>query len=69
LEEAEIQAVFALKGHGFTSYGKTDSRTLHAMNILVAAPAFMRGKERFSAPGRGYFSITRFNAGNRKTRG
>jgi hypothetical protein len=30
----------------------------------VAAPAFMRGKERFSAPGNSLDSIMRFSAGN-----
>jgi hypothetical protein len=30
---------------------------------VVGAPAFMRGKERFSAPGNGLDSIMRFSAG------
>jgi hypothetical protein len=30
----------------------------------VGAPAFMRGKERFSAPGNSLDSIMRFSAGN-----
>jgi hypothetical protein len=32
--------------------------------FLVEAPAFMRGKERFSAPGKSSASITRFSAGH-----
>jgi hypothetical protein len=32
--------------------------------LAVGAPAFMRGKERFSAPGRVSTLITRFSAGN-----
>ena len=30
----------------------------------MGAPAFMRGKERFSAPGNSHDSIMRFSAGN-----
>jgi hypothetical protein len=32
--------------------------------LVVGAPAFMRGKERFSAPGKVLTSIVRFSAGN-----
>ena len=32
--------------------------------FVVGAPAFMRGKERFSAPGNSLDSIMRFSAGN-----
>ena len=31
---------------------------------MLEAPAFMRGKERFSAPGNSLDSIMRFSAGN-----
>ena len=35
----------------------------------VGAPAFMRGKERFSAPGRVSTLIMRFSAGSEKSQG
>ena len=35
----------------------------------VGAPAFMRGKERFSAPGKVWLLTTRFSAGDRRSRG
>jgi hypothetical protein len=37
---------------------------LQTSGFVVGAPAFMRGKERFSAPGNSLDSIMRFSAGN-----
>jgi hypothetical protein len=39
-------------------------RETHGVRFLVGAPAFMRGKERFSAPGKAFTLTMRFSAGH-----
>jgi len=57
-----------LKGRGFSRLRKM-LRETQGVGFLVGAPAFMRGKERFSAPKKVSSLILRFSAGLGKSRG
>jgi hypothetical protein len=68
MNEAETRAEHigpALKAAG---WGKMPCET-QRVYFLAGAPAFMRGKERFSAPKKVSTLIMRFSAGLAKSRG